>query len=86
MEHSAFADFHGGLGRKGSWRAPFVFPDTNITQYFAKRDKTEYFVSKRSLSSGPNGPLETYFFVLFHIFQLLYFSLYFGAAFELHVF
>jgi hypothetical protein len=25
MEHSAKADFHGGLGRKGSWRAPFVF-------------------------------------------------------------
>jgi hypothetical protein len=25
MEHSAQADFHGGLGRKGSWRAPFVF-------------------------------------------------------------
>jgi len=25
MEHSAQADFHGGLGRKGAWRLPFVF-------------------------------------------------------------
>jgi hypothetical protein len=24
MEHSAKADFHGGLGRKGAWRPPFV--------------------------------------------------------------
>jgi len=32
MEHSAKADFHGGLGRKGSWRAPFVFYKPPINQ------------------------------------------------------
>jgi len=33
MEHSAKADFHGGLGRKGSWRAPFVFYKLSSTKH-----------------------------------------------------
>ena len=62
MEHSAQADFHGGLGRKGAWRLPFVFytparkisdkktpPGAERPGVFAYKPLLNYFVRSISL-------------------------------------